>query len=157
MKRYTAYTDGSFDMDSQIGASAVVILDSTGDKIYERAKARRVEYDPDKKQRSPEQELGAAIMAVMSVPDGCELFIHSDSQYVVRVLSGAWRANTNLGLIDRYQEEVRKRHLRVQFFWVRGHAGDPWNEYADRLCVNMTAAFRSTGVRVKETKYKDYD
>lgn len=144
-------------MDSQIGASAVVILDSTGDKIYERAKARRVEYDPDKKQRSSEQELGAAIMAVMSVPDGCELFIHSDSQYVVKVLSGAWRANTNLGLIDRYQEEVRKRHLRVQFFWVRGHAGDPWNEYADRLCVNMTAAFRSTGVRVKETKYKDYD
>lgn len=157
MKRYIAYMDGSFDMDSQIGASAVVILDSTGDKIYERAKARRVEYDPDKKQRSPEQELGAAIMAVMSAPDGCELFIHSDSQYVVKVLSGAWRANTNLGLIDRYQEEVRKRHLRVQFFWVRGHAGDPWNEYADRLCVNMTAAFRSTGVRVKETKYKDYD
>ena len=144
-------------MDSKIGASAVVILDSTGDKIYERAKARRVEYDPDKKQRSPEQELGAAIMAVMNVPDGCELFIHSDSQYVVKVLSGAWRANTNLGLIDRYQEEVRKRHIRVQFFWVRGHAGDPWNEYADRLCVNMSAAFRSTGVRVKETKYKDYD
>ena len=147
MKRFIAYTDGYFDMNSQVGSSACVILSADGVKLYEHAKARRCEYDPEKKQRNNEQELGAIIRAVMSVPDGCELYIYSDSQYAVNVLSGTWNASANLGLIDRYNEEVKKRHLRVQLFWVKGHANGkhPWNEYADELCGRVANIFSSGG------------
>lgn len=147
MKRFIAYTDGFFDMTSQVGSSACVILSTDGVKLYEQAKARRCEYDPAKKQRNNEQELGAIIRAVMSVPNGCELHIYSDSQYAVNVLSGNWNASANLGLIDRYNEEVKRRHLRVQLFWVKGHDNGKckWNEYADELCNRVVASFMSGG------------
>lgn len=152
MKQFVAYTDGYFEMDSQLGASACVILDNGKQNIlYEKAKARRTTLDPQKKQRNNEQELGACIIAVMNVPDGCRLSIYSDSQYSVNVLSGKWNASSNLGLIDRFKDEVRKRHIRVDLFWVRGHNGGHWNEYADQLCEKAVAAFISEGKKCIES------
>ena len=27
--------------------------------------------------------------------------------------------------------------IKVHFYWVKGHAGHPQNEYCDRLCQNL--------------------
>lgn len=133
-------------MTTQIGASACVILDESQSIIlYSHAKARQCELDPEKKQRNNEQELGAIIRAVMCLPNGCEVIIFSDSQYSVNVLNGSWQASANLGLIDRFHEEVRKRHIRVTLRWVRGHDKSKWNNYADELCNRAANSLASGG------------
>lgn len=144
MAKFVAYTDGYFEMRDQVGASAVVILDEKKERVlFERAAARRVEFDPAKKQRNNEQELGAIIRCVMCLPYASDVLIYSDSQYAVKVLSGEWEASSNLGLIDRFKEEVRKNRTRFRLFWVRGHSNDVWNERADKLCEIAADSLRA--------------
>lgn len=150
---FTAYTDGGFDMNSCIGASAVVILTpDLKERLYEHVTARKCEYDPTKKQRTNEQELGAMIRAVMSVPNGSEILIISDSQYAVKVLSKENNASANLDLIARFDKEVSERCLKVKFKWVRGHNGDLWNERADQLCQTAMSIIAKTNEKKKTWK-----
>ena len=151
--KYIAYTDGFYDMNDLVGASAVVILDQDQEKIlYQWAKARKCKYNPEKKQRVNEQEMGAAIRAVMSVPKGSRLVIYSDSQYVVNVLGGMWEAKSNLDLIERYFSEIQERKVSCTLIWVKGHNGDKYNEMADELCNRIANDFRNGKPAIYETK-----
>lgn len=153
MKEFVAYTDGSYDMDSHYGASAVVILNKEETQVlFHRSAARLCQPTAEKKQFSQEQELGACIRALTRVPNGSILTIKTDSQYCCKVLSGEWNANTNLGLIDRFHEEKRKRRLRVTFIKVKGHNGNRWNELADELCTKAATSLRNGGPAVFESE-----
>lgn len=153
MKEFVIYTDGSYDMDSHYGASAIVILDKAEQKLlYKRASARLVHPTEEKQQFSQEQELGACIRAVMSVPIGSWITIKTDSQYCAKVLAGEWEAHSNLLLVDRFFEEKRKRRLTVNFVKVRGHSGDMWNDFADALCLEATDSLRNGGSHIVQTR-----
>ena len=56
----------------------------------------------------------------------------SDSQYVLGLASGAFTAAKNQALVARLLLAVRAAGAR-KFRWVRGHAGDEFNERVDRL------------------------
>ena len=149
-RKFSIYTDGSYDMSDRVGASACVILNKDESEIlFVHATARKCDYNPEKKQRTNEQEIGAIIRAIMSVPNGSEILIHSDSQYAVKVLSGENNAYTNLDLIERYRKEVNERNHRVSFKWVRGHDGNRYNEMADALCTKAANDLRKDGGKLK--------
>lgn len=150
--KFIAYTDGSYDMNDLIGSSAVVILNAKHEVIYTWAKARKCKYNPEKLQRTNEQELGAIIRAIMSVPDGSFVEIYSDSQYAVNVLSGMWDAKANLDLIEIYMKEKERRHIISTLIWVKGHNGDKYNEMADELCAKVADSFRNGESAIIETK-----
>jgi ribonuclease HI len=89
-------------------------------------------------------ELSAAIGALESIPAGSQVRLHSDSQYLIKGVKEwmqgwkrrGWRtANgspvANLGLWQRLDELRRVHHIEP--IWVKGHAGHPLNERADRL------------------------
>lgn len=154
MQKFVAYTDGSYDMETHYGASAVIILTADEATVLFKRGAARLITSADKAQFSQEQELGACIRAVKSVPVGSELTIKTDSQYCCKVLSGEWEAHANLGLIDLYHEERRKRHIRVNFVKVRGHSGNKWNEAADELCTRAATSLRNGGPAVLQTENK---
>lgn len=89
-------------------------------------------------------ELTAAIEGLSRVPTGEQVELVSDSQYVLKGLS-EWRSGwerrgfrnakgepvANLGLWKRLFAEADSRVVRTR--WVRGHAGDVYNERADAL------------------------
>lgn len=89
-------------------------------------------------------ELTAAIRALESLKRPCRVVLTTDSQYVRKGIT-EWMANwkrrgwktadrkpvKNVDLWRRL-DEARARH-EVQWHWVRGHAGHPENELADRL------------------------
>jgi len=97
-------------------------------------------------------ELEAVLRAVETLPG--PLRIHSDSTYVVNCFNDRWYegwlkrgwknsqkkpvANKDLWepLIDRYLERADE----IEFVWVKGHAGDRWNERADELAVAAAEA-----------------
>ena len=70
--------------------------------------------------------------------------IHTDSQYLRRGVTewlGTWKRNQwktaarkpvkNRDLWERL-DELQGQH-RIRWYWVKGHAGNPGNERADRL------------------------
>lgn len=89
-------------------------------------------------------ELRAVLEGLGLVPWGVPVTVLSDSMLVVRTVNEwapswearGWRRSSgpveNLDLVRPLVETLRLRP-EVSVRWVRAHAGDRWNEYADRL------------------------
>ncbi len=62
------------------------------------------------------------------------VFVYTDSEYSIGVLTKNWKAKKNVELIQELRELVAK-FARISFVKVAGHAGIPLNERTDRLAV----------------------
>ena len=88
-------------------------------------------------------ELLAVILGLEAVKwENAEVEVWSDSTYVVKAINEGWLENwerkgwkkvKNVDLWQRFLPLYR-RH-RVQFHWLKGHAGHPENERCDALAV----------------------
>jgi ribonuclease HI len=82
-------------------------------------------------------ELAAIHRGLASLPEeDCERRVHlyTDSGWSLGVLIGGWKAKANLEWIAKVREQM-ERFPRLELLKVRGHAGVPENEEADRLAV----------------------
>lgn len=62
------------------------------------------------------------------------VILFTDSSYALGLLTQGWKAKQNTALVEEVRAIVAKfKHLRI--VKVKGHAGDPDNERADRLAV----------------------
>ncbi len=89
-------------------------------------------------------ELRAAIEGLKLLNRPCEVTLWTDSQYVLKGITEwlpGWKARgwktagrEPVKNVDLWQmlDTERARH-QVEWRWVKGHAGDPGNEEADRL------------------------
>ena len=59
--------------------------------------------------------------------------LHSDSELTLRLFEGRYKVKANTDIWDEIRRVRAEKHLDVVGEWVRGHAGDPRNELADRL------------------------
>ena len=99
-------------------------------------------------------ELMAAISALEALKEPCDATLHTDSQYVRKGIT-EWMANwVRRGWKTAGGEPVKNRDLwerlhaadakhKVDWRWVKGHAGDPDNERVDELA-------RAAAVKIKE-------
>ena len=98
-------------------------------------------------------ELMAAIQALEALKRPMEVRLYTDSEYVKNGITQwihGWKARgwktadkkpvKNEDLWRRL-DEAKSRH-RIEFHWVRGHAGDPMNERADELARKGMAPFK---------------
>ena len=89
-------------------------------------------------------ELLAPIEALNSLKESCNVELSTDSQYVKNGINqwihnwkrNGWRTAAkkpvkNADLWQRLDEAVQRHN--VQWFWVKGHSGDPENERCDVL------------------------
>jgi len=89
-------------------------------------------------------ELTAVIRALEALPGASRARVHTDSTYVQQGISSwihswkrkGWRTADgksvkNQDLWRQLDEEAQKH--RVEWIWVKGHAGHPGNERADEL------------------------
>jgi ribonuclease HI len=67
------------------------------------------------------------------VPVGSVLRLHSDSELTVRQLQGRYKIRANADIWALIQAARTDKRIELMPEWVRGHAGDPLNEEADRL------------------------
>ena len=101
-------------------------------------------------------ELMAAITALETLSRPCEVVLHTDSQYVrngVMSWMNNWKRNgwrtadkkpvKNEDLWRRL-DEAQARH-KIDWRWVKGHAGNVMNERADVLANEAMAALLSGG------------
>ena len=102
-------------------------------------------------------ELRAALVAFQALTRPCAVEIHTDSEYLKKGvtewmagwLRNGWRTSTKQPVKNRdlWQalNAAMKPH-RITWHWVKGHAGDEFNERADQLAV---AALNTIGVKGK--------
>ena len=89
-------------------------------------------------------ELLAVIIALETLKNpGTEVTIYSDSKYVVDSVMKKWVFGwVKKNFKDKKNPDLWKRFLKiyaqhkVNFVWVKGHAGNEFNEVADRLAVS---------------------
>lgn len=99
-------------------------------------------------------ELMAAIAALDALTRPCGVKLHIDSQYVRKGITQwihGWKRNgwktadrkpvKNEDLWRRL-DEAASRH-KIEWIWVKGHAGDVMNERADGLARGAIAMLRS--------------
>ena len=103
-------------------------------------------------------ELQAAIEALKTVPEGGAATLHTDSSYVRDGIArwiAKWKAG---GWLTAARKPVKNRDLwqeldalhgarRIDWRWVKGHAGDPGNERADELARQGMAPFLPEDMR----------
>jgi ribonuclease HI len=78
-------------------------------------------------------ELMAIMRGLEAVTDRSrDVYVYTDSEYSIGVLSKAWKAKKNVELIAELRDLVRA-FPRIHFVKVAGHAGIPLNERTDEL------------------------
>ena len=100
-------------------------------------------------------ELTAVITALSALKEPCEVTLTSDSKYVVDGITKGWARSwkakgwikgdktpaLNPDLWDALLTQL-DRH-KVEFVWVRGHAGHPYNERCDLLATTVADSFKA--------------
>lgn len=98
--------------------------------------------------------LRSAIEGLQALKGSCRVAFHSDSSYLVKGMKDwvpAWIARgwkrkggpiENLELWQKLNK-IADRH-KIEWLWVRGHAGDAKNEYANHLAVQAARRQQSS-------------
>jgi ribonuclease HI len=105
-------------------------------------------------------EMRAVIEALKALTRPCEIDIHTDSQYVQKGISEwihGWKARgwrtadkKPVANADLWQElDALAAGHRIAWHWVRGHAGHPGNERADRLANRGVESVRQASGTVR--------
>ena len=127
VSKFLVYTDGgcAFNPGGPGGIGAVVIDQLTGE-FTEISKG----YHATTNNR---MEIRAAIEALRKVPKGAEVNLYSDSKYLVNTMQGFWSRGKNLDLWNKIDRVAAGK--KINYSWVRGHNGDPYNEKCDELAT----------------------
>jgi ribonuclease HI len=131
------YTDGACDPNPGKGGWAAVIIrpDET---------IRKISGSERKETTNNRMEMTAVLMALRELlPVDGPVVVRSDSELLVKTLKRQYGRKANLDLWRELDREVG-RFPAISFEWVRGHAGDRYNEMADQLA---NRAMRSSSDR----------
>jgi ribonuclease HI len=126
------YTDGSALNNPGPGGLGVVL--KYGSKRREISRGFR-------RTTNNRMELLALITALKALKTkDIDVVVHSDSEYVIHAIQKKWlytwaqkdfRNKKNADLWRAYLE--LEKGFRIEYKWVKGHAGDPENERCDTL------------------------
>jgi ribonuclease HI len=125
---YLAYTDGAcFGNPSGPGGWAAAVFTSG-----ETAASWHLFGHLSSTSNNRAEALGV-LAALEWVPARSKLSLHSDSELTIRLLQGRYKIKANSDIWELIKNTKADKGLDVDSDWVRGHAGDPLNELADRL------------------------
>jgi ribonuclease HI len=133
--RVQVYTDGACRGNPGPGGWGVILR--LGDREKEL-------WGGEQQTTNNRMELTAAIRALAALKRSVEATVYTDSQYVLKGISewihgwkrNGWRTSGRQPVknADLWQELDRlAAGHRIEWVWVKGHAGHPENERADAL------------------------
>ena len=132
------FTDGSASPNPGPGGWGAVYV--VGGEIVDQA------YGHERHTTNNRMELTALLHGVELVPEGTSAVVYTDSNIAVRTITewaAGWERNgwrrkrgpvENLDLVRPLYERFRARP-ELELRWIKAHAGNRWNEYADSLAT----------------------
>ena len=156
MPQLVAYTDGACSGNPGPGGWGVLMIAREGATVIKE----RALQGGEPLTTNNRMELLAAISALEALERSCDLIIVTDSAYVkngVTTWIHGWKRNgwrtsgrdpvKNVDLWQRL-DAAQARH-RVEWRWIKGHAGHAENERADALARAGMAPFKPRASRWK--------
>ena len=133
MKRYTIYTDGSClkNPGGEGGIGAVIVAEGLYHEIAEGFLAPTT---------CNQMEIMVAIRALEFLSEPAQVMLHSDSKLLVKTMSQNWKRKKNLGLWEMLDRTCLNHTIKWK--WVKGHAGNEYNEVSDRLAQEAAISVR---------------
>lgn len=152
-QRVTIYTDGACSGNPGPGGWGAILQFGDTTKELNGGEAHTT---------NNRMELMAAIAALEALKRPCAIDLHTDSQYLrngIMTWIHGWKKNgwrtadkkpvKNVDLWKRLDEALA--HHKIQWHWVKGHAGHPMNERADELARAGIVAVRAGAVGALKT------
>ena len=127
---FIIYTDGSCQNGSTgPGGYGVIIINTHSDKEYELSGGFQ-------KATNNQMEVYAAIISLKDLPSKVSVQLNSDSEYLVKTMNGEFKRKKNIEYWDALDAALEGK--TVYWEWVRGHAGNEYNERCDKLAVQAS-------------------
>ena len=138
MKTVTIYTDGACSGNPGPGGWCAILEYQGREKMISGG---------EESTTNNRMELMAVIVALEALNRPCDVEVHSDSQYVVNAFNKHWIDGwKKRGWKTANKQPVKNRDLwerlltakskhKVEFIWVKGHAGHELNERCDELAT----------------------
>lgn len=135
MEQVIIYTDGACKGNPGPGGWGVALRYKNNEKVMFGAEVATT---------NNRMELMAAIQALEALNKACNVRLHTDSKYVLQGITEwlqnwkkrGWKTAANKPVKNddlwRRLDQAIQRH-KIEWVWVKGHAGDPGNELADLL------------------------
>ena len=122
------YTDGAYNLVlGQGGWGAVIVEDGQ----------KRVFSGMVKKTTSNRMEITAALEGILQTPQGAEVVIYTDSQYLFGCMSQGWQRRANRDLWEQLDEAVSQRKVRWQ--WIDRDTANLFHQEAHTLATNLAS------------------
>ena len=148
MKHVDIYTDGACSGNPGPGGYGAILVYNGKEKEL---------CGGDKMTTNNRMELTAVIVALEALKEPCTVTLTTDSKYVSDGITQGWAMSwkakgwkkadgkpaLNTELWDKLLS-LLEIHT-VEFVWVKGHAGHPYNERCDTLAVNFYKKLQSEG------------
>ena len=144
MKHVSIYTDGACRGNPGRGGWGAVLVYNGVEKELSGGEAMTT---------NNRMELTAAIEALSALKEPCRVTLTSDSKYLVDAITQGWaaswrargwkKADKSPALNPDLWEKLLvllERH-DVEFVWVKGHDGHPYNERCDKLATAFADSF----------------
>ena len=146
MKHVDIYTDGACRGNPDPGGWGAILVYNGIEKELSGGEPQTT---------NNRMELTAVITALSALKEPCEVTLTSDSKYVIDGITKGWAKSwkargwikgdmtpaLNPDLWDALLTQL-DRH-QVEFVWVRGHAGHPYNERCDVLATTVADSFKA--------------
>ena len=123
---YLLYTDGACTKNpGGAGGWAYIVIPNkkNGEEI--------VSSGGVKSTTNNKMEVVAITEGLKEIPKGKSVEIISDSEYALKTMKGEYRTKKNLEYWEALVKAMEGKDIYTR--WVRGHAGDPFNERCDKL------------------------
>ena len=139
MKNVEIYTDGACTGNPGKGGYGAVLIYNGNEKRISRR---------FRKTTNNRMELMAAIESLQLLKEPCNVTLYSDSKYLTDAINqkwldswqkNGWKKSDRKEVLntDLWQELVKLTSVHnVTFVWVKGHAGDTYNEICDAMAVD---------------------
>ena len=140
MKHVDIYTDGACRGNPGKGGWGAILVYGGREKELSGG---------ERETTNNRMELSAVIAALSALKEPCDITLTSDSKYVVDAVTKGWvqswkkngwrKADKSPALnVDLWEQLLPLLQMhQVQFVWVRGHNGHPYNERCDVLATTF--------------------
>lgn len=140
------YSDGACEGNPGPGgyASIIVVTTDSG-KVAEKGISQGFKLTTNNR-----MELMGIISGLMELTKPCKVDVYTDSKYIVDSINKGWlkswiKSNWKKGTvknIDLWEKMIQLMNYHtLTFHWVKGHAGNKYNEMCDKMAVNARLNF----------------
>lgn len=126
---YEVYTDGAYSFNRKQGGCAFIIL--KGEQQVASFSTHFINCT------NITMEVMACILVLEAIKVPSDINLYTDSMYVIGCCTLGWDRKKNKSLLNRLDKAIAF-HLNVNFFHVKGHEDNKYNNLCDKLAVEST-------------------